>query len=606
MFKAWIGCARSNFRSGRDGFAAEAIVLHRTGDSLGAIDNRCKQANQFRSAHYGVGKGGEVHQYIEETDTAFHAGIVVAPTWRLIKNGKNPNLYTVALELESCAQAEASDKQLSALAELITEIAGRWKFVVDSDHLVLHSEIRAGAVCPCAGFNRAALLSVISARRTKTPPQTETPGEVKLVANANIRQSPSSTSRIVKVVLAGSSEAVTGFEDQAERIHGNSYWYCTADGYLWAGATDRPNPVASESHLVLPRFTVNQPVSLTTQCDIPGVDDLLKGDNAPPIDAKSPPLAIGAIQDLLAGHGFRGVPALVSPQYGRWTPSTTSALQTFQKDNGLNAADRVDGQSLRKALTVAAVDPRASEVYLSLVLGIPATGMKKILSLVAQMEGAGKFGAINLNTDGAGLSFGLIQWAQKPGRLTEILSAMSAADRNLFVSIFGGNDVVADGLLNHCRRPNGGVDPKTGATTDPAFNLIEEPWVGRFKQSALEKQFQKVQVQVALQSFNRSYARIRELAPDLTSERSVAFLLDVANQFGDGGLAKLYRDIHRPGMTEPDLLQSIADETVVRVPDPLKAGVRSRREHFLQTSLLSDRAFTSDAPIEQQASLATA
>jgi hypothetical protein len=184
---------------------------------------------------------------------------------------------------------------------------------------------------------------------------------------------------------------------------------------------------------------------------------------------------------------------------------------------------------------------------------------------------------------------------------------MCSADRSLFTSIFGGNDSDAsDGLLNHCRRPSGGVDPKTGVTTNPAFNLIEEPWIGRFKQSALEKKFQQVQVQVALQSFSRSYTRIRELAPDLTSERSVAFMLDVANQFGDGGIAKLYTDIHRPGMAEADVLQGIADETVVRVPDPLKAGVRSRREQFLQTSLLSDRAFDLGLPVEPQANLATA
>jgi hypothetical protein len=83
-------------------------------------------------------------------------------------------------------------------------------------------------------------------------------------------------------------------------------------------------------------------------------------------------------------------------------------------------------------------------------------------------------------------------------------------------------------------------------------------------------------------------------------------MLDVANQFGDGGIAKLYTDIHRPGMAEADVLQGIADETVVRVPDPLKAGVRSRREQFLQTSLLSDRAFDLGLPVEPQANLATA
>ena len=304
---------------------------------------------------------------------------------------------------------------------------------------------------------------------------------------------------------------------------------------------------------------------------------------------------MGAIQDLLTGHGLPGLPTIAAAQYGKWTQKTTAALQAFQKAGGLDVAASVDRRALQNMLSRPVTDPRASEVYLKLVLQSPSTGLHKILSLVAQMEGAGKFAAVNRNTDRAGLSFGLIQWAQKPGRLCDILSAMYAADHALFIGIFGADDAaVADGLVSHCRKPFGGVDPKTGETVNAAFNLIEEPWLSRFRQSALAKCFQQVQVQVALEAFSSSYSRIRGFAQGLVSERGVAFMLDVANQWGNSGVQKLYNDVHQPGMSETDLLEAIAEESIARMDDSLKAGVRARRERFLQTPFLSDRPFVMD------------
>jgi len=60
-----------------------------------------------------------------------------------------------------------------------------------------------------------------------------------------------------------------------------------------------------------------------------------------------------------------------------------------------------------------------------------------VLGLTAIMEGLGKFGSLNLNADKAGLSFGIIQWAQRPKRLIDILEAFSKADASKYVSIFG-------------------------------------------------------------------------------------------------------------------------------------------------------------------------
>ena len=90
MQRDWIGCATDNFRKGRHGFEPKAIVIHVIVGSLESAGLTFRDPRSCVSAYYGVGKSGRVHQFVEETDTAFHAGTVVEPTWRLIDPNINP------------------------------------------------------------------------------------------------------------------------------------------------------------------------------------------------------------------------------------------------------------------------------------------------------------------------------------------------------------------------------------------------------------------------------------------------------------------------------------------------------------------------------------
>jgi N-acetyl-anhydromuramyl-L-alanine amidase AmpD len=598
MHKQWIGCLASNFAPGRAGFRPEAVVIHRTGGSLQDIDARFAQNSSFSSSHYAIGLDGEVHQYIEEKDTAFHAGVMVNPTWKLLKPGGNPNFYTIAIEEAGVAGDPLTDLQYQVTAALVADILRKWQIAADADHVVLHSEIRAGRLCPGAGFDRNSLLGKVSAALAVPSTTTSDETEVRVLTNANVREgAPSTQVRIVRVIPAGQVESVVGITDSGERINGNSYWYRTEDAnYFWAGATAAPNPISVEQprpRSVPVRLT--PPLSSTARCGIPRIDDLFQAASsaAPPLDeTENEPAAIGAIQDLLTGHGYSGLPTLLSSSYGTFGPRTIQSIRAFQSIHALPATGAVDSVTLQKLISAPATDPRACQVYFSLALGFQSSGMHRILCLVAQMEGVGKFAAVNRNTDRAGLSFGLIQWAQRPGQLTDVLLATSQASREEFVEIFGAGDAtVADSLIAHCRKPFGGVDPGTGQTTSGAFDLIAEPWLSRFRQAALVLEFQQAQVQIALAAFNASFERLRTFAPDLVSERGVGFMIDVANQFGDGGAERLYRSVHKPDMKEIDVLTEIADTTVARVDDSLKAGVRARRDHFLQTRFLADQPF---------------
>jgi len=156
MAGAWIGCARGNFRIGRaGGFQPEAIVIHIMDGTLLGTDAWFNNPVAQVSAHYGVGKDGDIHQYVEEKDTAFHAGKVERPSWRLIKPRTNPNFYTIGVEHEGRGNDAYPwpDKQLAASLELVAEIAKRWKIPCDSDHVIPHHWIRETKPCPGTHFD---------------------------------------------------------------------------------------------------------------------------------------------------------------------------------------------------------------------------------------------------------------------------------------------------------------------------------------------------------------------------------------------------------------------------------------------------------------------
>jgi hypothetical protein len=611
MDKTRIACAQSNFMKGRPaGFRPEAIVLHGGEGDANEIRARFLDGATATSSHYVVTKGGAIVQYVAEDDTAFHAGLAINPTWSLLKPNVNPNFYTIAIQLEGSAGEPFPSEQCDACAGLVAEIALRQSFPIDSDHVVLHREIRASRDCPGSTFDRGDLLqlALLTAASSGVVPASS---EVEILKDANVREAPASAARIVSVLKAGVKSQTIGFTLHGETIKENSAWYQVEGGnFFWSGNSSAPSPSAPGAAEDL-MANANDPdpappppaaAPVAVGLNIAQIDQFLAPAPTVPVDLGTCQRdAVGIIQDLLSGHQFSKLPSILSPTYGAFGDATRSALVSFKNTCGLTPDTMLSSDTLNRLIQIPAKDPRATQAYLSLVLGIPFSGMHRILALTALMEGVGKFAALNLNTDGAGLSFGLIQWAQRPGRLTDIVSALHDADEPKFVEIFGAGDpTVADGLIAHLRKPLGGVTD-AGVTTDPAFNLIAPPWTERFAEAALHPVFQQVQVRTAILAFESSLAKLRQYDTSgiVKSERAVAFMLDVANQFGDGrvqrppappdkGLAGLYRRVFRPGMDETTLLQGIADATVNAMPARFQAGVRARRSLFLTTPLLAD------------------
>src|SRR5690349_2381652 len=241
MERQWIGCAAENFHKGRRGFEPRAIVIHIIVGSLESAGLTFRDARSSVSAHYGVGKSGRLHQFVEESDTAFHAGTVVHPTWRLIDPRANPNFYTIGIEHEGQPQDVWPDEQYGASAALVREIAGRWKIPLDRDHIIMHREIRASKSCPGSVGMERLIAEASEAGRVVSAPL-----RVKTIAKVNVRrQAPSTSAPISSIIGAGAVVEPAGFTATGEPVNGNAYWYETpAHDYIWAGATDWPNPTA--------------------------------------------------------------------------------------------------------------------------------------------------------------------------------------------------------------------------------------------------------------------------------------------------------------------------------------------------------------------------
>lgn len=277
--KQWIGCPDSNYRPGRPlGLRPEAIVIHIMDGSFVAGESVFSNPSTQKSAHYGISRAGDVHQYVKESDTAFHAGVVVNPTWSLIKPRINPNFYTIGIEHEGRPNDPWPEAQLSASAALIGEIASRWSIPLDELHVIRHREIRASKSCPGNWLKIAELLervptqlalgavagagtgtvtntvaSPASSIATAPVPaagiavpidNTKTTMMVRTLKNVNLRTRPDTNAQVVRVIPAHKEIAVSAFE-VGQRVSDNAYWYVDVHGnYLWAGATDKADPTA--------------------------------------------------------------------------------------------------------------------------------------------------------------------------------------------------------------------------------------------------------------------------------------------------------------------------------------------------------------------------
>jgi N-acetylmuramoyl-L-alanine amidase len=143
-----------NFWSGRQDHKPEGIVIHIMAGTLIGTDAWFNNPKSQVSAHYGIGKKGEVHQYVKEEDSAWHAGKVSNQNALLVKPNINPNLYTIGIEHEGSESDEWTEEMKNASATLIRDICIRWNIPIDRNHIIGHYQITSKKPnCPAINKN---------------------------------------------------------------------------------------------------------------------------------------------------------------------------------------------------------------------------------------------------------------------------------------------------------------------------------------------------------------------------------------------------------------------------------------------------------------------
>lgn len=240
----WIGSC--NRAKGRRGYRPEAVVIHIIEGSLGACDSWFNTPASKVSAHYGVGRDGTVHQYVGESDTAFHAGRTFRPTWARLRPGVNPNLYTVGIEHEGRGGDSWPDAMYAASASLVRDVCSRWSIEIDRAHIVGHREIYGRKSCPGERVDLDRLVAMARERELAVEGYNFVPfvGTVRARTGLNIRDgAPSTMAARARTVEAGTILPVVGWTSSGTSVNGNRHWYRDADGnWFWAGATERPVP----------------------------------------------------------------------------------------------------------------------------------------------------------------------------------------------------------------------------------------------------------------------------------------------------------------------------------------------------------------------------
>jgi N-acetyl-anhydromuramyl-L-alanine amidase AmpD len=193
----WIGSPYFGYPRGARGRTvhnAIAIVDHIMAGSLSGTDAWFNSAgNDGTSAHFGVGKNGEIHQYVNLGDVSRHAGNVRNSTWPLLKYGNisgspiNPNWYTVGIEHEGHPGEEFPEAQYQATLQLHRWLIEEMGIVPGSDTIIGHYRIDSvnKANCPGPTFPWERLLGDLM-----EPEQYPFAEDVQLLVDRGIISSP--------------------------------------------------------------------------------------------------------------------------------------------------------------------------------------------------------------------------------------------------------------------------------------------------------------------------------------------------------------------------------------------------------------------------------
>ena len=182
----------NNFLKGRNNRQVKAVVLHIAAGQLAGVFPTFNDPNRGTSAHFCIGKKGEIEQYVSVNDTAYANGLkwdaankqwlcphnnVVKPAWQDLTPPDNPNWYTVSIEHEGMPVDVWTPAMYDANLRLLLWLADQFHLTYFAHHtLIGHFEIDPVDKSNCPGPNVewermvAGLAAINAAKQTQWMP----------------------------------------------------------------------------------------------------------------------------------------------------------------------------------------------------------------------------------------------------------------------------------------------------------------------------------------------------------------------------------------------------------------------------------------------------
>ncbi len=145
-----------NFGS-RGTYKPELFSIHIMAGTLNGTDAWFAIPASKVSSHFGVGKLGQVHQYVPVQQSAWTNGIVNQPNFKLYKPNVNPNNYTITIECEGYDLKDAPETQLKAISELLIQLGKEYGIPLDRDHIIGHYQIDLKRKPNCPATDKSVL-----------------------------------------------------------------------------------------------------------------------------------------------------------------------------------------------------------------------------------------------------------------------------------------------------------------------------------------------------------------------------------------------------------------------------------------------------------------
>lgn len=157
--------------SSRNGLEPLFIVNHIMQGTMDGTESWFNNPKSQASSNYGIGKNGEVREWVAPELKAWANGIVTNPNnWAYAFNNPiaiecpnvNPNNVSISIELEGYSGEILTDEQYRSLLDLHKYLLNKYpKIKRDSDHIIGHYRIDPvnRLNCPGSGFPWSKLFS---------------------------------------------------------------------------------------------------------------------------------------------------------------------------------------------------------------------------------------------------------------------------------------------------------------------------------------------------------------------------------------------------------------------------------------------------------------